>query len=200
MDFRHYTDRAVMLATELVQTFSDPERTVGEADLRPILHRSGIDAPLAPRDVAGLREVAAELRQVFAADSTEEAVTVLNQLIDRATPRPHISDHNGRGPHLHFARPQAPVVERVRTNAVMALAVVVCDYGRERLGTCDAIGCPNVFVDISRNPHRRYCSDACANRSNVAAHRARRRQLGSRADPPPTELAGKRKKAADGGR
>jgi predicted RNA-binding Zn ribbon-like protein len=200
MDFRHYTDRAVILATELVQAFVDPERTVDKGDLGAILHRSGIDAPLRPGDVAGLREVAAELRQVFAAPSTEEAVAVLNELIERATPRPHIIAHNGRGPHLHFARPEASVVERVRTNAVMALAVVVCDYGRERLGTCDATGCPNVFVDTSRNAHRRYCSDACANRSNVAAHRARRRQLGSRADPPPTEPAGERKEATDGGR
>ncbi|MEO3867710.1 CGNR zinc finger domain-containing protein [Nonomuraea sp. B12E4] len=34
--------------------------------------------------------------------------------------------------------------------------------------------CQVVYVDTSRNGRRRFCSPGCANRVNVAAHRARR--------------------------
>jgi predicted RNA-binding Zn ribbon-like protein len=30
-----------------------------------------------------------------------------------------------------------------------------------------------VYVDVSRNAQRRFCSESCANRTNVAAFRAR---------------------------
>ena len=56
----------------------------------------------------------------------------------------------------------------------MGLANVVCDYGKTRLGVCRAVDCECVYVDVSRNAQRRFCSDACANRTNVAAFRARR--------------------------
>ena len=35
--------------------------------------------------------------------------------------------------------------------------------------------CTNVYVDTSPNQSRRYCSDRCSSRANVAAYRARRR-------------------------
>jgi predicted RNA-binding Zn ribbon-like protein len=57
----------------------------------------------------------------------------------------------------------------------MGLAVVVCDAGALRLGVCQAAGCSNVFVDTSPNQSRRYCSERCSSRSNVAAYRARQR-------------------------
>ncbi|HLU95849.1 MAG TPA: CGNR zinc finger domain-containing protein, partial [Thermobifida alba] len=41
------------------------------------------------------------------------------------------------------------------------------------LGCCARDGCRTVFVDTSRNGRRRFCSVTCANRVNVAAHRAR---------------------------
>jgi hypothetical protein len=33
-----------------------------------------------------------------------------------------------------------------------------------------------VFIDTSTNRSRRYCSDRCATRANVAAYRARRKE------------------------
>ncbi|MFF4355485.1 CGNR zinc finger domain-containing protein [Streptomyces sp. NPDC001604] len=41
------------------------------------------------------------------------------------------------------------------------------------LGRCAAAGCGNYFVDRSHNRTRRFCSDACASRTTVEAHRAR---------------------------
>ena len=44
----------------------------------------------------------------------------------------------------------------------------------DRLGVCSAPECDRVFVDVSRNGTRRFCSTACQNRVKAAAHRARR--------------------------
>ena len=57
----------------------------------------------------------------------------------------------------------------------MGLSGVVCDPGASRLGVCSADGCADVFVDLSPNQSRRFCSDRCASRAHVAAYRARRR-------------------------
>jgi predicted RNA-binding Zn ribbon-like protein len=59
----------------------------------------------------------------------------------------------------------------------MALAVVLCDYGSARLGTCASEGCQEAFIDMSKNRRKRFCSEACAHRESVAAFRARRRPV-----------------------
>jgi predicted RNA-binding Zn ribbon-like protein len=35
------------------------------------------------------------------------------------------------------------------------------------------VDCSSVHVDLSKNRSRRFCSTACANRTNVAAYRIR---------------------------
>ena len=65
------------------------------------------------------------------------------------------------------------MVDRLRATTAFALAMLVSEYGIDRHGRCAAAGCARVFADTSRNAARRYCSPACANRSAVAAHRAR---------------------------
>jgi predicted RNA-binding Zn ribbon-like protein len=50
--------------------------------------------------------------------------------------------------------------------------------GVERLGTCAAEGCDQVFVDVSRNRSKRFCDTACAARTKQAAYRARQREAG----------------------
>jgi predicted RNA-binding Zn ribbon-like protein len=44
-----------------------------------------------------------------------------------------------------------------------------------RLQTCAAADCDDVLVDLSKNRSRRFCGTSCANRTNVAAYRARKR-------------------------
>lgn len=175
MRFSHYTDRAVSLAAELVQAFRNAEATRAPHELARILRASGLEETVTAADVDEARELAAQLRDVFEASDAGDASQILNTLMATAAVRPHITDHDGHGPHLHFAAPEVPLIDRVRANTVVALSVILCDYGKDRLGRCRASGCDNVFVDTSRNAQRRYCSDGCANRSNVAAHRARQR-------------------------
>lgn len=42
--------------------------------------------------------------------------------------------------------------------------------------------CRNAYLDTSTNRSRRYCSDRCATRANVAAYRARKRLEAERAE------------------
>ena len=68
-----------------------------------------------------------------------------------------------------------PLADDYAAGASMGLAMAFLDLGAERFGTCAADGCSGVFLDTSRNRSRRYCSDRCATRENVAALRSRRR-------------------------
>jgi predicted RNA-binding Zn ribbon-like protein len=86
---------------------------------------------------------------------------------------PHLTNHDGEDWHLHYTPPEAGLVDRIRATTAFALAMLVSEYGVTRHGRCAADGCAKVFADTSRNAARRYCSSACANRSAVAAHRAR---------------------------
>jgi predicted RNA-binding Zn ribbon-like protein len=69
----------------------------------------------------------------------------------------------------------ASVSELLIGEALLGLATLVCDLGPGRLGVCSAAPCTRVYVDTSPNRSRRYCSDRCSSRANVAAYRARQR-------------------------
>ena len=52
--------------------------------------------------------------------------------------------------------------------------MLIADHA-DRLKICAAVDCANVFVDESRNRSRRWCSERCSGRVNVAAFRSRKR-------------------------
>ena len=88
---------------------------------------------------------------------------------------PAISDHDPDDLHLHVATRAASVSELLISESLLGLSTLVCDLGATRLGVCAATKCTNVYVDTSPNQSRRYCSDRCSSRANVAAYRARQR-------------------------
>jgi predicted RNA-binding Zn ribbon-like protein len=114
------------------------------------------------------------VRGVAVADSQDAVLARLNELLAVARPRPYATDHDGEL-HLHYARPDAPVLEQLTTTVAMGISQVVVQHGWQRLGVCSAEGCDDVYVDTSRNASRRYCSNTCASRSTVAAYRARQK-------------------------
>ena len=69
----------------------------------------------------------------------------------------------------------ASVADLLVGETLMGLATLVCDLGPTRLGVCSAAPCTNVYVDTSPNQSRRYCSERCSSRANVAAYRARQK-------------------------
>lgn len=113
-----------------------------------------------------------ELYAVFAcadAGKEHEAVDLLNALLIRYPVHPQISGHDGQHWHLHLSEGGEAA------GAVMGLAALVTDLGVDRLGLCSAASCERAFIDTSSNRSRRYCSERCASRANVAAYRARRK-------------------------
>jgi len=179
VDLVTYADFAV----RLVNT-ADPRRPGrdGLADLgtlrsfladRPHLAMRATDA-----DVAHLTALRSELREVFESVDRREpsrAVDLLNRLLVEHPIRPQISGHDGSDWHLHLTE-EGGAAERYAADAIMGLAMLVTGLGIDRLGICQALPCRNTFVDTSTNRSRRYCSDRCATRANVAAYRARKRE------------------------
>ena len=78
-----------------------------------------------------------------------------------------------------MSRVQTVDFEQSPLGRLLGLASVVCELGPTRLGVCSAAPCTNAYVDTSPNQSRRYCSDRCSSRANVAAYRARQREIGA---------------------
>ncbi|WP_146082052.1 CGNR zinc finger domain-containing protein [Pseudoclavibacter sp. Z016] len=78
--------------------------------------------------------------------------------------------------HLHAVDADRPLAERIMVETVLAVVDLIRADEMRRLGTCDADRCEGVVVDLTRNRTKRFCSTRCANRSAVAAYRARRRE------------------------
>ena len=138
---------------------------------------------VAERDVAVFRRAQRRLRQVFEAGTSgrdSEAVTELNALLSAFPVQPRISGHDAADWHMHVTSRGASVSSEYLAGAVWGLSVWLCEYGSARFGICADERCRNVYLDTSSNNCRRFCSERCATRSHVAAHRARTRaQSGS---------------------
>jgi predicted RNA-binding Zn ribbon-like protein len=167
MDFIGYRSDALGAAVELVNS--------GEhAGLRAAIAAHGYTTAQAPASVEpALAAWARRLRTVFDASDLDATAVAVNALLADVSVEPHLSSHDGQSWHLHYSPPEADVVDRVRSTTAFALAMLVSEYGTDRHGRCKSDGCTHVYADTSRNATRRYCSPACANRSAVAAHRAR---------------------------
>ena len=170
MDLLRYAEASAAL---LNADLSDVDGLAAYLADRPWLQARATD-----RDCMLLRKFQRELRPVFEAgeeDRTTQVVGGLNELMSRHPITPRISDHDAHDLHLHVATDNASVAELLVSESLLGLATLVCDVGPDRLGVCSAAPCTHVFVDTSPNRSRRYCSDRCSSRANVAAFRARQK-------------------------
>ena len=173
MDFLRYAEAAAALLNADLAEVGD---LVAYLEDREHLRDRATD-----RDCMLLRKFQRELRPVFEAGAAEETAGVvegLNDLMGRHPITPRISGHDG-DLHLHVATDNASVAELLVGESLLGLATLVCDLGPNRLGVCAAPPCTDVFVDTSPNQSRRYCSERCSSRANVAAFRARQKAVAS---------------------
>ena len=181
VEFKDYMGAPVRLAVDLVNSFdpvSGTDRLPDAAALRSFMeaHRDHwAVAEVDDADVAEVHALRAALRGVFAADDEDRAGELLNDLIRRSGAQPRITGHDARRPHLHFEPPDARFSRWLGAATAMGLAIVLCEFGGQRLGMCGAATCRRAFVDTSKNRRKRYCSEACAHRESVAAFRRRQR-------------------------
>ncbi|HUC58346.1 MAG TPA: CGNR zinc finger domain-containing protein [Streptosporangiaceae bacterium] len=116
------------------------------------------------------------MRLVFAdvaAGRLDGAAGQVNDLLAQTGARPHLDSHDGEPWHLHFHGRSDGLVTGWAAGCATGLAVVLGSELYGRLGVCTADRCDRVFVDISKNGMRRFCSTACQNRTKAAAFRAR---------------------------
>jgi predicted RNA-binding Zn ribbon-like protein len=175
VDYDTYGSSAVELAIELANTDrTDPEWARAFLGSHIEWFTPGTPFELSASESHKIGATADLVRAVALAQTQDDVLARLNELLALARPRPYATDHDGEL-HLHYARPDAPVLEQLTTTVAMGLSQVVVQHGWQRLGVCSAEGCGNVYVDTSRNASRRYCSNTCASRSTVAAYRARQK-------------------------
>lgn len=105
---------------------------------------------------------------------TDDAVEIINRMLADADARPYLSRHDGIDWHLHGTRGDEPLAERIRVEIALALVDVIRSGEQQRLRVCEADDCEGLFVDMSRNGSKRFCSVRCGNRMNMVAFRERR--------------------------
>ena len=187
MNFTSHVDAVVTVAVSLVNALTpgqehgrDFEPPSGDrlpavvtAALRTGLPTAGPASTAAARELA---VTAGRLRAVFDAvdrgDVDAAAVTV-NALLAQTGAHPQLDRHDGEPWHLHFHGATDSVAQGWAAGCATGLAVVLGTEMYDRLGICTAPRCDRVYVDVSRNGMRRFCSTACQNRVKSAAFRAR---------------------------
>lgn len=171
-----YKSRGVAAAAALVNAVTSATGDDGDEALRGVLADHGFFVEgFTPATAVRLRPWAGTLRGFFEAETLDAAVELLNRLLTDVPMHPHLADHDERGLHLHYAPPEVDLAHRFRATTLMNLSELLCDNGIDRIGVCAAPDCDRVYADDSRGGRRRFCADGCANRTNVAAFRARHR-------------------------
>lgn len=180
MNFDAYAHRAVSLVNAPLTNLDDLRVIVADLEWGET-SRSTVDE----RDLAAFRRVQKRLREAFELGSSArdgEAVVALNALLEAYPVQPRISGHDIGDWHMHVTGRGAAASAEFLSGAIWGLAVWLCEYGSARFGVCADDRCGNVYLDTSSNCCRRFCSERCATRSHVAAHRARKRAASTEPD------------------
>jgi predicted RNA-binding Zn ribbon-like protein len=177
MQFNTYTFAGADIAAWLVN------HPAGEASaLAETLHHHDVHEPsVSVAQVRALRPWAQRLREIFEAGTVAEKAQCADELLVAADCRPRLVTHGPDLPyHFHYAPVRTGLAARVKALTAAGLAHAIDDGAGSRLGACSRAGCGTVFIDISRNGRRHFCSVRCANQVNVANHRHRRRRAPAR--------------------
>jgi predicted RNA-binding Zn ribbon-like protein len=183
VNFNSHTDAVVAASAELVNTATPGSRRgrpyplPDEGELAKALTTAlRAHGRMDPAQARKLVAAAGRLRIVFeraARGDIDAAARNVNALLDELRPTPYLERHDGEPWHLHYHGRDQDFADGWAASCAIGLATVLGSEYADRLGVCSAPGCDRVFVDVSRNGMRRFCSTACQNRVKAAAHRAR---------------------------
>jgi predicted RNA-binding Zn ribbon-like protein len=168
--FAHDTERALAAAAALVNTDQPDGDVLSDVgSLRDFVRAwkwTGVTRG-DEAELAAVRALRPRLRSIWCMDA-DAAAELVNALLREGRALPQLVNHDGWEYHLHATAEDAPLAERMVVDVIRQSEL-------ERLQVCAADTCGDVLVDLSKNRSRRFCSTSCANRTNVAAFRARRR-------------------------
>lgn len=176
MLFAPDTEVALRTVVNLINTAANGRETLAtEAELDLFLQAERFSGSRTrdAAELASVQELRGRLAALWTADE-DAAVAAVNRLLREANALPQLIKHDGWDWHLHATTMEAPLADRMSTEAAMALVDVIRSKEMDRLLVCEAEDCDAVVLDLSRNRSKRYCDTGnCANRAHVAAYRAR---------------------------
>ena len=180
MQFAPDTEDSLDFLVELCNTDPAASRSGGDElatidELSALLARCPYSGRI-DHDEAELRDVRQTrslLRRVWVLDR-DDAVAEVNRILREAKALPYLARHDALDWHIHATVPEAPLAERMRVEAALALMDVIRMNETARLRVCEAIDCAGLVLDLSRNGSKRFCSVRCGNRMNMIAFRERR--------------------------
>ena len=177
MIFTNDTEQALMSAAALINTATgdkDTMQTVADLDAFVAEQQFSGSRTHDEAEVRSIRRLRTKLREIWTAPE-DEAARLTNLLLAGARALPQLVKHDQWDWHLHATTPEAPLEQRMGTEAAMALVDVIRGKELERLRVCAATDCEAVVLDLSKNRSRRFCDTGnCANRTHVAAYRRRK--------------------------
>ena len=176
MIFAYDTEMALQAAADLVNTGRQPMEELGTVAALDAFYAKWGYTGSHKRDRAELESVQA-LRPVLARMwelDEDEAVKLVNGLLAEFRALPYLVKHDEWDYHLHATSLEAPLAHRIAVEAAMAFVDVRRMKELDRLLVCSADDCQDVYIDLSKNRSRRFCSTSCSNRTNVSAYRARK--------------------------
>lgn len=186
MQFNSHVDRLLVSTVKLVNSLTpglDGGYEVAAPSGRPLVSavvdavRREADNPSPTRAQAeALVPFVERAREVFDAvdrGDVARAVRQVNALLVDSEARAALDEFDGEY-HLHFHGPDSTFAHGWAAGIASALAMALGGNIRRRLGVCAAPHCDRVYVDASKNSHKRFCSTRCQSRVKAAAHRALR--------------------------
>ena len=176
MVFAHDTEASLLAAIDLVNSGEDPETltTQEQVDAWYAKHKYTGRRDRNAAELAELSAIRPVLRDLLTADR-DRAADLVNAMLAEARAVPQLVRHGDVDWHLHAVAPDEPLVRRVVVETALAMADVVRGDEMSRFSICADETCEGLVFDLTRNRSRRFCSTTCANRSAVAAYRARAR-------------------------
>ena len=187
MNFNSHTDTVVRTAVALVnlltpgeqrgRAYGPPVGAERAQALNALFRSAGSRTVVSAAEADEFRPVAADLRAVFTAvdaGDVDGAAHRLNDLLTATGAHPALERHDGEPWHIHFhSDDESSRAKGWAAGCATGLAIVLGGELHDRLGVCTAPHCDRVYVDVSRNGSKRFCSTACQNRVKAATFRER---------------------------
>lgn len=177
-----YEENHAKLVEHLINTYDlyldEPEHLRQPADLKRFLETHNLKSETAINQtmVEQVHRLREDLRLCWTAKTLAEMITWLNTFLTLAAVTVQVeADAENRVNFQFQAQSSTPFLQNLALECAVGIVFVLQNYGIERMRACAAEPCRDVFVDVSRNKTRRFCSERCANRYNIAAFRDRQK-------------------------
>lgn len=173
-----YENSLAQLTEDFINTYDlyldEPEHLREPEDLRRFLVAHGVEIgeTVTARLLEAARDLRGALRASWTAETLEIAIQGINRLLAPAPVQVQVVAE-GENLTVQFESTTTDFIQQLGVLCARGVIALVQTHGLDRLRCCAAEPCRDVFVDTSRNKSRRFCSDRCANRYNIAAFRGR---------------------------